>query len=286
MLFRSPEFKIVSNKPKMLITGCDGHIAHYIKDEFSHDYSIYGFNKTDKDIENRILSVKPDVIIHLAGISNLDDSKNDPVKTLEVNGLMTAKICDIIHKNDLKDTKLFNASSAEIYKGHVDYYVKNDNDSNMYSEHPYGISKIMGHSIVDFYRKTYGLNFSNGVLFTVESPNKSEKFLLKKVIKHDKTKPLILGNLNSLRNIIHAVDVAKAVRVIINQPKGDTYLICNTENITVKDLVLKIFDGEVIETEKCPYTKLDGYPKKLIQLGWKPTYTIDQIIQESLSTIS
>jgi GDPmannose 4,6-dehydratase len=93
--------------------------------------------------------------------------------------MATAYLCDIIHRNKLP-TKLFNASSSEIYKGHVDYTVKED-DTNMFHRHPYSIAKIMGHSIVDFYRNTYGLLFSNGVIFTTESPLKSQEFLLNKV---------------------------------------------------------------------------------------------------------
>lgn len=290
LIFPFPEFKIVSDKPKLLITGCDGHIAQYVKDEFSKDYSLFGLNKSDTDIENRILSIRPDIIIHLAGISSLDDSFENPVKTLEVNGIMTAKICDILHKNELKSTKLFNASSAEIFKGHIDYFVKDDDDTNTKSEHPYGIAKIMGQSIINFYRKTYGYHFSNGILFTVESPHKSEKFLLKKVISHVKSgqsSPLKLGNLDSVRNIIHASDAAKAIRIIVEQSDGDTYLICNTESTTVRDLVRKIYDGEIIEnSDEFPCTRLDGFPTKLINIGWSPKFTINDIIQESLSTIS
>lgn len=286
LIFPFPEFKIVSANPKMLITGSNGHISRYVKEEFFRDYSLYGLTKKDTDIENTIMSVKPDVIVHLAGISSLDDCLEDPVKTLEVNGIMTAKICDVLYRNNMKHTRLFNASSAEIFKGHVDYYVKDDDDSNMRSEHPYGIAKIMGQTIVNFYRDTYGLHFSNGILFTVESPHKSEKFLLKKVIKHDKKTPLKLGNLDSVRNIIHASDVAKAIRKIIEQPNGGNYNVCNTESITVREIVRKIFDGEIIETGDFPFTRIDGIPKKLLSIGWKPTFTIDQIIQESLSTIS
>ena len=50
--------------------------------------------------------------------------------------------------------KLFNASSSEIYKGHLDYLVEED-DTKIFHSHPYSIAKIMGHSMVDFYRKTY-----------------------------------------------------------------------------------------------------------------------------------
>ncbi len=79
--------------------------------------------------------------------------------------------------------KVINASSSEIYKGRVDYIVKED-DRNMFHLHPYSIAKTMGHSMVEFYRNTYGLPFSNGVIFTTESPLKASTFLLNKVARH------------------------------------------------------------------------------------------------------
>jgi hypothetical protein len=41
-LFPFPHFEIVTSKPKLLVTGCDGLIAHYVKEQCK-DYTIYGF---------------------------------------------------------------------------------------------------------------------------------------------------------------------------------------------------------------------------------------------------
>ena len=202
-IFPFPKFEIVSAKPRALITGCDGHISHYVKECFSKDYTLYGIGHNDNKIsealitkeyfdinnistlENFIVIVNPTVLIHLAGISHSDIALENPIQTLHTNGIVTASLCNIIYRNKL-ETKLFNASSSEIYKGHQNYVVEEDDD-NMYHLHPYSIAKIMGHSIVDFYRVKYGLPFSNGILFTTESPRKSLNFLLNKVANHIKS---------------------------------------------------------------------------------------------------
>ena len=205
-------------------------------------------------------------------------------------------------------TKLFNASSSEIYKGHIDYTVKED-DINMYHCHPYAIAKIMGHSIVDFYRQTYQLQFSNGVIYTTESINKNETFLLKKVANHikewrEKEIPLVLGSLNSYRNILHASDVSNAIYYIIRQENGDNYLICNHFSIKVYDIVMKLYSNAglklvnnnnilyddssalpivIIDNSKNLEAKsinIKGNPIKLTKLGWKPLITIDQLLEE------
>jgi GDP-mannose 4,6-dehydratase len=269
LVFPFPHFEIVSYNPKVLITGCDGMIAHYTKQELNN-YTMYGITRTIHEseenitkiafdltnselLEKTILTIRPDIIIHLASISSSHYAFQHPIDTLESNGMVTSHLCHIIHKNQL-NIKLFNASSSEIYKGHVQYTVEED-DTYMHHLHPYSIAKIMGHSIVDFYRKTYGLPFSNGILFTTESERKRPEFLLNKVKLHAKQwkqtrEPLQVGNLDSYRNIVDASDVANAIRIIIEQDKGDNYLICNDHSVKIFDLVVFIYETIGIQLEK------------------------------------
>ena len=322
-IFPFPQFEIVGSNPKLLITGCDGMIAHYVKDRFAADYNLYGITRGEIDSDNIIkfgfdmnnsdkleqtLSiVKPDAIVHLASISSSQYALNNPIETLETNGILTAKLCDIIHRNGWR-TKLFNASSSEMYKGHIDYDVRED-DRNMFHLHPYSIAKIMGHSMVEFYRNTYGLPFSNGVLFTTESPLKRPEFLLNKIAAHIKewksgnTNILTVGSLDSYRNIIHASDVANAIRVILSRPLGDSYLICNEESHKIYDLVSQQYRNaginvvenrtglvdsdtgmQVLIIEKDRHgneaapVNIRGDATKLRGLGWKPLVDIDKIL--------
>jgi len=324
-IFPFPQFEVVGSKPKLLLTGCDGMISHYIKERFT-DYNLYGITRTsdftheknitkfcldmndDTRLQTTLETIKPDVIVHMASISSSQYAYNNPMETIMSNGLLTVKLCDIIHKQGW-NTKLFNASSSEIYKGHVDYTVSED-DTNMYHSHPYSIAKTMGHNMVKFYRETYNLPFSNGVIFTTESPLKKPHFLLNKVAKHiqdckanNHITPLIVGDLSSYRNILHASDVANAIHLIISQEKGEDYLICNTESHKVYDLVLQLYANAGIELEQRENilykqgtdtivvvmenkylgfdalpTNIQGYPSKLLRLGWTPTKSINNVL--------
>jgi GDP-D-mannose dehydratase len=331
IVFPFPKFEIYSLKPKLLLTGCDGMIAGYLIEEATKTYSLYGighshnkcsdqmmirtaFDVTDSEkLEQLVMMIRPDKIVHLAGISSSQYAYENPVETLYTNGLVTAHLCDIIHRNKMTSCSLFNASSSEIYKGHVKYTVA-ENDDNMHHLHPYSIAKTMGHKTVDFYRTKHGLKLSNGVIFTTESPNKSNAFLLNKVAEHSRLwketkQPLLVGCLDSKRNIIHASDVATAIMCIIDQLVGDNYLICNTENANIYDLVVKLYDKQCINVFKkdntlyeqtsgdvvvlMEYSKngldhvcvdINGTPEKLMAIGWKPKLSIDQILDDISST--
>lgn len=321
-IFPFPHFEVVGVKPKVLITGCNGMIAQFVKSEFSM-YSLYGIARQESEsgiasyrfdlndtpqLEDALCALKPDIIIHLASISSSHYALDHPIDTLNSNGMVVANICDIIHRNNLK-AKLFNATSSEMYKGHADYLVEED-DTHMFHLHPYSIAKIMGHSVVEFYRKTYQLPFSNGVIFSTESNLKKPVFLLNKVAAHIKEwklgnrVPLVVGNLDSYRNVLHASDVAKAIHTIVSHNIGDSYLICGEYIYKVLDLVRSLYskadiqlDAELCEVgtgvpvviatngtlncEAAP-TNIRGSCVKLRNLGWSPMMSVDAILSELL----
>ena len=196
-----------------------------------------------------------------------------------------------------------------MYKGHITYDIKED-DNNMYHCHPYSIAKILGHSMVEFYRDTYKLPFSNGILFTVESKHKSGNFLLRKIADHSKIwkqtfEPIKLGSLESYRTILHASDAAKAIKIILDQPVGDTYIVSGNEHIKVLDLVLKLYaicginivvkdnvlysdsDNKIVAIIENTNKGIDtvsidikGTASKLHNLGWSAKFSVDDILNE------
>ena len=164
--------------------------------------------------------------------------------------------------------------------------------------------------MVDFYRDSYNLPFSNGILFTVESKHKIGNFLLRKIADHSKIwkqtfEPITLGSLDSYRTILHASDAAKAIKMILSQPDGDTYIVSGNEHIKVLDLVLKLYaicDINIIIKNNVLYSASDnkivaiientnkgidtvpidikGTASKLHHLGWLPRFSIDDILKE------
>ena len=339
-IFPFPEFSIVGNKPKVMITGCDGMIAKYVQREYAQDSCVYGIchhNNSPNDssltkiacdmvkekelVSHIIRTIKPDILIHLAGISSAKYSLEHPIETLEVNGIVVARLCKTLL--DLSRAghtcKLFNASSCEIYKGHITYNVSED-DTHKHHIHPYSIAKSMGHDMVKFYREYHKLPVVNGVLFTIESGNKRPEFLLTKLSNYLKagsfTQPLQVGHLDSTRNILHASDTAAAIKVIMAQninPSTGDYNICGTESYLVSDLVDKLFKLSGLNYEfkdDCYWlkdeltnmskpivkinrdyalgfdqtpTNITGLPNKLGSLGWKPITTIDTILNELMA---
>ena len=320
-IFPLPAVSIVGNKPKVFVTGIHGQIGTFVNDVFSKDYSVYGLSRKEenpsrstnytfdirdkKQLELAILTVCPDVVIHLASLTKTEDCIQFPVESCEVNAVSTVQLCDIIHKNKLK-TKLLNASSSEIFKGHINYTV-GDNNQLYKPTHPYAFAKVLGHQMVEYYRNTYNLPFFNCVLYTTESSLRNDFFLLKKLTNHSKTwmntkLPIHVGSLESNRSIVHAYDVAKAFLVIANQSTARDYIVSSDESYKIKDLVKLIYNMAnidiveknnmfveldsklpVIIMDSCfrnEITDIKGDNASLKSIGWTQSYSIEETLRE------
>ena len=182
-----------------------------------------------------------------------------------------------------------------------------ENDTHMNHLHPYSIAKTLGHNVVKMYRES-GQNVSNAVIFTTESKNKGNQFLLNKVAEHaakwkGSKEPIRLGNLDSSRDILHVSDVANALVHIIKADVSDDYLVCSNQNTGIEKLVNDVYSnfGIVLEKNENKYFEkethslvietdpqlgcenvchIGGANTKLLKLGWSQKVSVDQIVSE------
>lgn len=324
LIFPFPHLEVFSLRPKLLVTGCGGHIASYFLDHYDKYYHIFGvgynrkenrhgitqfFTHDDKSLVDCILTTRPDYIVHLAGISNSQKALENPVLTLDVNGRMIAVMCDCVFQNKLS-TRIFNASSSDIFKGHKEYMVHGA-DNHYFHLHPYSIAKIMGHSIVDFYREKYKCPFYNGIIFMTESFRKSTDFLLNRLARHSNQwvlnkVPIHIGKLSSMRNIIHASDVAHAIHYIL-MGGYENYVICHDKSHPIETMVLDIYKKAGVELTRQddnyidrhtgnvvlmidpyndrnePMNNIRGDNTALRKIGWTPKMSVDDILKEIIN---
>ena len=252
-----------------------------------------------------ITSIRPSKIIHLAALSESEPIMKDPFETIYINGVVACKICDIIHKHRL-NVKLFNTCSSEMFKGHKNYLVTDD-DKSFSPTYPYAYGKILSYSMVEWYRNKYGYCFSNGILFSTESRNRKEGFLMRKLKDHidnwknGKKEVLKLGNIFSYRNMLYVDDVVNAIHLIMKQDLGDNYVISDEESNLVMDIIINFYekngfqliikdnfiydkesDNKIIEfsTENADKINILGKSNLLKKIGWEIKYRLDNILDE------
>jgi GDPmannose 4,6-dehydratase len=162
---------------------------------------------------------------------------------------------------------------------------------------PYACAKVFAHQLCQNYRDAYGMFISCGILFNHESPRRGIPFVTRKItrtaarIRHGLESKLYLGNLDARRDWGFAGDYVEAMWMMLQQPRGDDYVIATGESHAVRE-VLDVAFGE-LDLDWKKYVEIDpryfrptevdhlhGNPAKAQHaLGWKPKVTFHQLIQ-------
>lgn len=292
------------------------YVKKYIEDMHNEKnfFLHYGDITDSTNVISLIQKIQPDEIYNLAAQSHVKVSFDIPEYTANVDALGTLRILEAVHLLGLKDTKIYQASTSELY-GLVQE-VPQSETTPFYPRSPYGVAKLYGFWITKNYREAYNIFACNGILFNHESPRRGETFVTRKItlavarVKLGKQKKLYLGNLNAKRDWGHAKDYVQCMWLILQNDEPDDFVIATGEMHTVREFCELAFkevgihirwegeginekgidmdSGEVIVEVDPQYfrpTEVDqllGNPTKAIEkLGWNPTQTpFDKLIKE------
>ncbi len=109
--------------------------------------------------------LRPDEIYNLGAQSHVKVSFDVPEYTGEVTGLGACRLLEAVRELGLKDTRLYQASSSEMFGASPP---PQNEKTPFYPRSPYGCAKVYAYWIGVNYREAYGLHVSNGILFNHE----------------------------------------------------------------------------------------------------------------------
>jgi GDPmannose 4,6-dehydratase len=192
------------------------------------------------DFDITIKEFQPHEIYHLAAMSHVGQSHENPEMVFNVNTHWTINLLQAI-KVHSPLSKFFFASSCEIYSSSIDRPVVEIDEKQ--PSNPYGISKLSAHLMVEYYRKVKGLFACNGILFNHESHLRAPSFVSKKIcrevariVKHGGA-PLSLGNIEAKKDWGYAPDFIKAFHTMLQLSKPDDFILSTGVLHSVKDMV-------------------------------------------------
>tara|TARA_X000000950_G_C13913216_1_gene659813 strand:+ start:4528 stop:5598 length:1071 start_codon:yes stop_codon:yes gene_type:complete len=160
-------------------------------------------------LEKKMLSAKPDIVIHMAAQPLVRESYLNPVETYQTNVIGTINVFEAIRKTDSVSTVL-NVTSDKCYENKEISYSYNELDP-MGGHDPYSNSKGCAELISSAYRRSFfqngGFDNSKSVgLASVRAGNVigggdwSRDRLVPDILKSCENKtPLVLRNPNSIR---------------------------------------------------------------------------------------
>jgi GDPmannose 4,6-dehydratase len=290
-----------------LITGITGQDGYYLSQLLQRNgFDVHGVPRdalTDVSaLSSLMTTVEPDVVFHLAAVSSVAVSWQDPVTTSRVNALSTAALLDACidaQERTGKRIAVVNASSCEIFAGAADSPQTEATPLRPIS--PYGASKAFGHLMCQVYRDK-GLEASNAILYNHESPRRPERFVTRKITKAvaaiaaGRQDRLVLGDIGIERDWGWAPDYVDAMYRMSLHGKGDDYIVATGVSHSVRDFVAAAFAAAGItdwqahvETDAAFLRPREGAArvgdatKAGNVLDWHPALGFDEIVKAMVS---
>jgi GDPmannose 4,6-dehydratase len=217
----------------------------------------YGDLQDSTSLANLIREIKPKEIYNLGAQSHVKVSFEIPEYTADITGTGTIRLLEAIRASGI-ETRFYQASSSELYGSTPP---PQNEQTPFHPRSPYGSAKIFSYWSTVNYREAYGIHASNGILFNHESPRRGETFVTRKItravarIAAGIDKEVFLGNLDAVRDWGYAKEFVEAMWLMLQQLKGDDFVIATGESATVRQFAEVAFSRANLDWQK--YVKLD-----------------------------
>ncbi|OGK65008.1 GDP-mannose 4,6-dehydratase [Candidatus Roizmanbacteria bacterium RIFOXYA1_FULL_41_12] len=261
--------------------------VEYVQGDMSDEASLYSVVKM----------LQPAEVYNLAAQSFVGASWDQAKLTTEVNAIGVLYLLNAI-KFFSPATKFYQASTSEMF-GLGNTNGRQDENTNFHPRSPYGVSKVYAYWMTVNFRESYNIFTANGILFNHESPIRGIQFVTRKItdgvarIKLGLAKDLRLGNLKSRRDWGFAGDYVEAMHLMLQQDKGDDFVVGTGENHSVEEFVSLAFehigikdwqkyivtDPRFIRPAEVPDLKANPQKAKKI-LGWEPKTSFKDLVAD------
>ena len=251
--------------PKVLVTGSSGFIApHVIESCLKNNYEVIGVDVNDPVIKDeKCKYIKDDVrnlnekdlkdidyIIHLAFITNIPHSIQNPIKTTDDNIQMTVGLLDKAEKANCK--KFVFSSTASLYANNPLPWTE---DMPIFPGEPYSWQKYSCELLCRMWSERYSLATCTLRLYQVYGENQRQDTAISKFIKSKKENtPITLTETtaqssfrSARRDFIYVKDCADAFVAATKSSKainGEVFNI-GTGKMTTVENVAKTIGGEI-----------------------------------------
>lgn len=244
-----------------------------------------------------VAEAAPDTVFHLAGLSSVALSWQEPVLTAEVTGTAVAALLEAslsLQESSGRPVRFVQASSSEIFGAATENPQTESTPLRPVS--PYGAAKAFAHLLVGVYRGR-GLHASSGILYNHESPRRPDAFVTRKItagvaaIAVGAASELSLGNLDVRRDWGWAPDYVDALVRASRADEAGDYVIATGVSHSVREFVaaafaaagiddwehLVVLDPRFARPVDAPEMRGDASRARSV-LGWEPTVAFEEIV--------
>ena len=298
---------------RVLVTGADGfvgkHLCRYLRQQGDEVVEADGppapgansgasLDVTvPRNVREVVEAARPEVVVHLAGLSSVASSHQDPARAFSVNALgavhLLAAVRDVASK-----ARILLIGSAEMY-GAVPAGTRATEEFPLRPLSPYAASKVAAEVAGLQFQRATSLEVVAVRPFNHIGAGQAPHFVVPsfarqvEAIRARRSPDMLrVGDLTVTRDFSHVDDVVRAYRLLALQATpGETYNVCSGEGRTIKSLLDELLEiaGVTAKVEvdrlrlrPAEISSLVGDPAKLRSLGWQPSRSVRDALRDAL----
>jgi len=288
---------------RSLITGGRGFVGTWLADHLRHqgDEVVVVDQEVDVTDPSAVLAtmsdVAPDAVYHLAALTHVGASWDDPLRVLEVNVLGTGSVLAAARRCG-SDPLVLVTSSAEVYGAVTDPGVLPLTEASPTAPlTPYAASKLAAEALTDQAWRGDGQRVITVRPFNHIGPRQSADFavpaLAKRIVEASRAgaSSIPVGNLTARRDFTDVRDVVRAYRLlVVSGEPGTVYNVCSGRDVSIAGIAQRLLDlsGASLTLEVDPalvraveVPVLWGDPSRLTAAtGWEPELPLEQTLAD------
>jgi GDP-4-dehydro-6-deoxy-D-mannose reductase len=292
---------------KVLVTGVSGFVGQHLArrlhargDEVVGSYwpepvevpgvELHPADVCDRGAVERIVRrVRPEAVVHLAGLSHVGESWDRPGCYFRVNVEGTENVVRAAGA-----VRVLIASSAEVYGAVPEAEQPIREDRQLDPSSPYGLTKAAAE------RVAFALAGSSAIAvrsFNLIGPGQAPRFALPSfaaqlaaIARGDAEPVLRVGNLSARRDFVHVEAAARAYELLLRDGEGGSvYNLASGRAWSVEealDALVRVSGVEArVEVDPDLFRPVDqpllaGDSSRLAALGWAPEPSVERAIEE------
>jgi len=311
---------------KVIVTGADGFIGSHLTERlvaegctvkafcYYNSFNSWGWlDSVDKATQGKIEVFMGDVrdpngvrtaiqgadiVFHLAALIAIPFSYHSPDSYIDTNVKGTLNVLQAC--KDFGIERLLVTSTSEVYG--TAQYVPIDEKHPKQPQSPYSASKIGADSIAESFYRSFNLPVTTVRPFNTFGPRQSARAVIPTIITQllNGKKEIQLGDTTPTRDLVFVKDTVEGFIQIAQAESliGHEVNISTQSEISIGDLARKLIskinpeakvmeDQQRLRPEKSEVFRLLGSGEKLKSLtGWKPAYTLDRGLEETIAWFS
>jgi GDP-4-dehydro-6-deoxy-D-mannose reductase len=243
-------------------------------------------------------SIRPDVVYHLAALSSVGRSWEEPAETVNDNTSSAVSVLEAV-RLDVPAARVLWVSSCEVY-GSPDRLPISE-DAPLKPANPYAVSKVAGDLLAGLYADAHGLNLVRARPFSHAGPGQRAIFIVSSLARQaaearlagERSIEIVTGNPDTRRDFTDVRDVVRAYRLLAAGDQTGIYNVSSGRSISAADqvkvlteLLAPIEVRHVVDPARVrahEVMELRGDHSRLTAAtGWEPQIPFGQTMQDSI----